>query len=336
MYRSVSLVCLGLCLFLISCSKSDRKPASITESSAQKPEATSSADSLPTKTTTSSETPTEMAKTTEPVSEPAPAIVSKPKKVLPTIQLGGGSPTTSMPTSTTATPSKGSTEEEKTNIRQMLKPFQILVGSWRGITNKAHDGDKVLDQTVWAWDLLSNPSQPSLVMKSDKNPHLHLAKLTYDTPKDQFVLNIQEEDNLSRTFKGNFSQPVVDKPGDDDKLQRTYKLEMTEEVNADAAEQWKFVFNQQENNRYLLEIYRKKGKGEFVRVDTVATQRDGTSFAISDTDYGDRTCIISQGLGTMQVSYQGKNFWVCCTGCKAAFEAEPERWIALWEEKKKK
>ena len=51
-------------------------------------------------------------------------------------------------------------------------------------------------------------------------------------------------------------------------------------------------------------------------------------FALSDTDYGEKTCIISQGLGTIAVSYQGKTYWVCCSGCKAAFEDDPQRWIA--------
>lgn len=64
---------------------------------------------------------------------------------------------------------------------------------------------------------------------------------------------------------------------------------------------------------------------------TVNTQREGTSFALSDTDYGEKTCIISQGLGTISVSHNGKSYWVCCTGCKAAFEDEPEKWIAKWE-----
>jgi YHS domain-containing protein len=49
---------------------------------------------------------------------------------------------------------------------------------------------------------------------------------------------------------------------------------------------------------------------------------------LSDTDYGEKTCIISQGLGTISVSHNGKTYWVCCTGCKAAFDADPEKWIA--------
>ena len=48
---------------------------------------------------------------------------------------------------------------------------------------------------------------------------------------------------------------------------------------------------------------------------------------MSDAGYADKTCIISEGLGTMEVTYKGRSYWVCCTGCKAAFEEDPETWI---------
>ena len=118
----------------------------------------------------------------------------------------------------------------------------------------------------------------------------------------------------------------------DEKVHRVYKLQLTETEPADAKDQWQIVLNQQENNRYLLQLYRKRS-GAFQQFDTVAAQRQGTSFALSDTDYGDRTCVISGGLGTISVSYNGKSYWVCCTGCKAAFDDEPARWIAEFEAK---
>ncbi|MBC8117186.1 MAG: YHS domain-containing protein [Candidatus Saccharimonas sp.] len=46
--------------------------------------------------------------------------------------------------------------------------------------------------------------------------------------------------------------------------------------------------------------------------------------------------MISQGLGTISVSYKGKSYWVCCSGCKAAFDDEPEKWIAKFEAMQKK
>ncbi|MBR9804101.1 YHS domain-containing protein [bacterium] len=53
-----------------------------------------------------------------------------------------------------------------------------------------------------------------------------------------------------------------------------------------------------------------------------------------DEGYGEKTCIISGGLGTITVSHNGQTYYVCCTGCKAAFEDDPERWIARAEEQK--
>ena len=108
------------------------------------------------------------------------------------------------------------------------------------------------------------------------------------------------------------------------------------EQNDDSKERWRFTFHQQENDRYLLQVDRRRGSADFRRFDTVSTQREGTSFALSDSDYGDKTCIISQGLGTISVSHNGRTYWVCCSGCKAAFEDDPEKWIAAAKTRDKK
>lgn len=222
--------------------------------------------------------------------------------------------------------SAGDQAERVESARVALKPLQILIGNWNGTSRKA-----VLDQPNWAWDLKTDPKQPSLRIKSEKGLYVRDGRLTFLPASQEFEFTATDGDGKKRLFRGKFSQEVQDVPGDDKKLQRTYKLELTE-PSADAdGEQWRLVINQQENNRYIMELDRKRGTGQFIRVDTINTQREGTSFAVSDTDYGEKTCVISQGLGTISVSYKGKSYWVCCTGCKAAFEEEPERWIAKWE-----
>ena len=35
------------------------------------------------------------------------------------------------------------------------------------------------------------------------------------------------------------------------------------------------------------------------------------------------------------VSFQGKTYYVCCSGCRDAFNEEPEKYIAEFEAKKK-
>ena len=143
-------------------------------------------------------------------------------------------------------------------------------------------------------------------------------------------MTVADKEGKQRVLQGVYTEEPTDKPGEDKKQtpQRTYKLLLTE--TGDAKDRWQILMNQQENNRYLLELSRLRGKN-FVRFDTVASQREGTSFAANDSDFKERTCVISQGLGTIQVSHKGKSYWVCCTGCKAAFEEDPDKWIAKFE-----
>lgn len=256
-------------------------------------------------------------------SETASVTDAKPKrKSFKPVEIGGSSGGSSE--------SSSDSGEKFANVRAALKPLQILIGNWNGTSRNA-----VLDQPGWAWDLKTDPKQPALKFKSEKGKYIREGRLTFLTTSQEFEFAATDGEGKKHLFRGTFSEPVQDVPGDDKKLQRTYKLKLTE-TEADAnGEQWQLVINQQENNRYILEVDRKRGSSQFNRIDTINTQREGTSFALSDTDYGEKTCIVSQGLGTIEVKHDGKSYWVCCSGCKAAFDDEPTKWIAKFEEMKK-
>jgi hypothetical protein len=211
-----------------------------------------------------------------------------------------------------------------------MMPLQIMLGTWRGITHSKKDNFNQIDAPSWVWDFQSDREHPALVMTSADSPYFRDARLTYSTESRKFLLTTRDPDGAERRFEGTFTQTPEQVQGDDKTLQQTYTLELTEVDPAAARDQWRIVFNQQENNRYLMELYRQRG-ASFARFDTVATQREGTSFALSDSDYGERKCVISGGLGTIQVSWQGKSYWVCCTGCQAAFNEDPSTWIAEFE-----
>ncbi len=240
---------------------------------------------------------------------------AKPKKRAP-LQLAGDGSSSSEPVAKT---SKALTANE---AMEKLKPLQILLGKWRGTTRKA-----LVDEPEWIWDLQTDPAAPALVMTSTKGAYFTAARLGIDAATDNYLLTTTGPNGETKRFTGSFIQPVEDVIGDNDKLQRTFKLEFVERAEPAATEAWRMVFNQQENNRFILEIERRRGGAAYARVDTVSTQREGTSFALSDTDFKDKECIISQGLGTISVNYKGKSYWVCCTGCEAAFYEDPQKWI---------
>jgi len=260
----------------------------------------------------------------EPVADEQAALESTEEQpaAFPTITLGDD---TSDATSSEPHRSKAVTQtvaDRNDAIIDKLDDLQILLGTWRGITQKT----KNIDETNWVWDFQTEPKQPALLMESNANPYLNHARLTYLPESSEYQLTLAGDDE-TRVLTGQFSEEIRSEIGDNDQPQKTYKLELTDPAEEDRG--IRLVFNQQNNNRYLLEVYEQRRPGDrFFRIDTVSTQRQGTSMALIDEGYGEKTCIISGGLGTIQVSYQGKGYYVCCSGCKAAFEDDPERWIA--------
>ena len=244
----------------------------------------------------------------------------------------GGAPAgeeSSAPSDSSKPDAPPTADVSRESIFEAVKPLQILMGSWEGKTQKQFGEFSAVDEPEWVWDFLTNKNQPALVMSSDKSPYFKKLRLTYDPQTQKYLLTSEHEDYGKREFEGEFIQEILDVPGDDKKLHRTYKLEFTQVAPEEDVEKWQIVFNQKDNNRYLMEMAKRRGTApRFTRFDTVASQRQGTSFALSDTDYGEKTCIVSGGLGTMTVSFEGKTYYVCCSGCSAAFNEEPERWIA--------
>jgi hypothetical protein len=74
-----------------------------------------------------------------------------------------------------------------------------------------------------------------------------------------------------------------------------------------AAEGVRFVY------RYAI---RPKGRTIFTKVYQVGASKEGESLGAAAKK---NECIVTGGLGTIPVTYMGETFYVCCTGCRDAF-----------------
>jgi hypothetical protein len=220
-------------------------------------------------------------------------------------------------------------------VLDALKPLQVLIGEWRGVTQKSIGGAVSVEEPKWRRDFQTNTEQPALFVTSKTSPYFREGRLTYLIDSNEYQYTVSDRHGNERVYRGTFSEPVRDVARDGKDLQRTYKLQLNQVFPDDGNKLRQIVFNQQENNRYLLEVYNQSGSRMF-RYDTVANQREGTSFALNPNDYRERECIISGGKGTSTVSYHGKSYYVCCSGCRDAFNDDPETWIVRFIERKKK
>lgn len=247
-----------------------------------------------------------------------------PKKPRGPIQLGGGTTATDE-TGTTAKPAK---PHNINDVIDALKPLQIVMGKWEGVFARGGVGES----HDWVWDLQTDKKYPALALSAPEGNYFTSARITFDPATDKYKMKTIDAEKVVREFEGGWAAEPTDEPGDDGKtLHRRFKLKLTE-LPGKNPERWEYEFAQMNNNRYQMTASRARGTSpRFTQRNVLGAQRSGTSFAQASDDYGDRTCVISQGLGTISVSYQGKSYFVCCSGCKAAFEDDPAMWIERFE-----
>ena len=59
----------------------------------------------------------------------------------------------------------------------------------------------------------------------------------------------------------------------------------------------------------------------------VGLTKEGESLAAGSTSTERPKCIVTGGAATMTLSYQGRTFPICCTGCRDEFNENPEKYI---------
>src|SRR5262249_23616514 len=88
-------------------------------------------------------------------------------------------------------------------------------------------------------------------------------------------------------------------------------------------------------NRYLYRYeVRKPERTAFTRVYQVGATKKGVPFARAGDTWPEG--VVSGGRGTMAVSHKGKTYCVCCSGCRAEFRDNPEKYIKEFEARKAK
>jgi len=259
------------------------------------------------------------------------AVAAKPKKQqFQPVQLGGDAGGTAGASGSSADKPKLTGEKRSRAVISALQPLQVLLGDWRWITNKEFGGSKkAAEDLKWVWDFQTDEAQPSLTAKSEAHPYFAQIWLTYLPDDERFQTTARAPDGQQRVFRGTWTEGGEPKEeSDGKKVQHTFKMQLSQ-VSPSDGDQWQLVLSQLDNNQYLMNLTRRPATGkQYGPLDVVRQQRLGTSFAVADSDNPGPKCIISGGLGTMSVSYKGKSYPVCCSGCAAAFNDDPEKWLA--------
>lgn len=202
--------------------------------------------------------------------------------------------------------------------RTALQRLNGVIGEWRGIGQPRRGSAKgAWKQTSeFVWDF--SGSEPAIRYVVADGKYVREGRITWDAPSSSYRMALQSPSGETQTFSGDWQK---------DELVF---------VSAESDETRSRLTLTPLNDKRTLVLHEKTSPGgqTFFRVAEVGYTREGTHLA--DPSGGPRECVVTGGTGTSTVTYQGKTYYVCCSGCRQAFEDDPEGIIADFQERLQK
>lgn len=206
--------------------------------------------------------------------------------------------------------------------RAALQKLNDFIGEWKGNgapdKPKADQRDMWKEDVSWSWKFKGKDAWLTFSIKDGK--YLKSGEVRAKSDGKSYELTVVDVKDQKAVYTGKR----------DDKGYVTFENvdaatgDTNQIVMNTAAEGVRFVY------RYAV---KPKGRTNFNKIYQVAATREGEALGVASSRKKGNECIVTGGLGTITLSYNGKTYYVCCTGCKEAFESDPEKYIKEAEKK---
>lgn len=210
--------------------------------------------------------------------------------------------------------------DDKAAAKEALAPFNELVGSWRGsgspnLNNAAERRKGSWSETLtWTWQL---KGEPRLLLDFKDGKRFRSGVLRWRPAEKDFELELTAADGAKHRFTGKLESQQLNLAATD----------------AAKGEDQRLVFHWLHGSRLLYRLETKaQDERSFTKRFQVGATKEGAEFAKASGD----ECVVTGGAAAIRVTYQGKTYYVCCTGCKEAFEENPEQVLREYAERKAK
>lgn len=217
----------------------------------------------------------------------------------------------------------GSASAAEKAEKAALQALNEFIGAWKGdASSKTGTKDESWKESVeWGWKIKGD--DVALGLKFTNSKQFSEGVMRFLTDKKKYQLTVT---------------PVGEKPGT--KKDQVFlgdikaKKLVLERVEADTKD--KYTIEMSTNNDGARFVYtlalQKKSFGIAKKVVEAGLTKEGVSLAGGNKN----ECIVTGGAGTMAVSFGGKTYYVCCSGCRDEFNANPKKYVDEFEKSKKK
>ena len=220
-----------------------------------------------------------------------------------------------------ALPVLAADKDERADKMEALKALNDYVGDWNGTGGppraKPGSTDLWTEKVSWAWRFKGDDVW--LVMKIKDGKYFKGGEMRYLPDKKKYELTLTDVKDNKQVYQGDIKHEVL----------------TLECVDADTKDTYRLTMNLAGDGVRLIYKAAKKSAGKTLYVPQyeVACNKVGESLGAKEKK---NVCVVSGGLGTSTVSYKGQTYYVCCSGCRDAFNENPEKFIKEFEAKKNK
>ncbi len=199
---------------------------------------------------------------------------------------------------------------EVEKVKKALGEVQDFIGLWN-LEGTQKDGTKTIawkEKVTWGWNFKGEPSLTA-EFGEGKGKYFTNGSLRYDLEKKKYILSLTAPDKTEQVFEG-----VAGKDGG-------LKLERKDAKTGDA---FRLTLNTlSEGDKFQVKFEKQDGgKGLYNNVFAMNGLKEGAG----GVGVKKPECIVSGGAANIAVAYNGKTYYVCCTGCRDEFVANPKKY----------
>jgi hypothetical protein len=207
--------------------------------------------------------------------------------------------------------------EEPATAKEALQALNDYIGQWKGNGNPTAKNVQGWKETVsWSWRFKGRESW--LVMEIKDGKYFKSGEVRYLKDKKRYQLTAIDKNDKKLVFQGELNKGRLTLQRKDEATRETQQVQMN---MAGGGVRFVYTYWTKPENRTL---FNKNFQVDFTR--------KGESFGVAEKKV---ECIVTGGLGTIAVMHKGVTYYVCCSGCRDAFNEDPERFIKEYNEKKK-
>jgi YHS domain-containing protein len=203
-------------------------------------------------------------------------------------------------------------------VKEALQALQDYIGGWKGNGTSEKDKSEIWKENAsWSWRFKGKDTFLTFEAKDGKL--FKSGELRFLPEKEKYQLTLIDKKDVKRSYEGELKKDILLLEGQDPATKNTDQLK----INLAGG-----------GVRLVMTVStRLEGRTVFNKQYQVSYTKEGESFGATAKK---NECVVTGGLGTMTVSFMGQTYYVCCGGCRDAFNENPAKIVQEYLAKKKR